>query len=229
MCGRTADQQRRARRALSGQDFLAREYYPISVGSEWTYEIRTDDETFPVTVAVAGRQVWQGREVYKVMFSQRASKLLGYNEVGLVKFQESDEGEEEIFDPAGVILPDLVYGQARTFHPRYVARSEGSNTEYSAKAEMTFWIEAVETVKVPAGTFRDCMKMGYYDRWEEEDGSYDISRGLMWFAKGIGIVKIQGTGRQMDPDSGRSESIRETHVLLSTNVAPAQDHPTAGR
>ncbi|MBZ0165569.1 MAG: hypothetical protein K8I00_02095, partial [Candidatus Omnitrophica bacterium] len=150
--GVTASQQRRVRRALSGQEFLARDYYPLAVGSEWTYEIRTEDETFPVTVAVAGRQVWQGREVYKVMFAPRASKLLGYNEVGLVKFQEWDEGEEEIFNPAGVILPDLIYGQARTFHPQYLARSEGSHAEYAAKSEMTFWIDSVETVKVPAGT-----------------------------------------------------------------------------
>lgn len=213
-------EQSRARmeQRWAGQHFAARDYYPVIPGSRWKYRIKSEGEDSVLQVAVDRRLQWQGREVVRVTFNGAASKILGFDESGLVKYRESDGGEEETYDPPGAILPDLTFGESRVFHPKYVMQKAGGDTATRAQAEMSFWVDAVETVRVPAGTFPDALKVGYYDRWEEDDGSFDISRGHIWFAKGVGIVKIKGAATEVDPHTGRRETEKETHILTSYHI-----------
>lgn len=197
---------------IKGQIFLARDYFPIQVGTQWTYDIRDGAEVHRVTVDVREETHFNGKPVFKLMFAEQASKLLGYDATGLVKYQEFEDGEIELYDPLGVILPNLFGTKARTFHPAYRMHSPEMQQPVKASAEMSFWVEAWGPVRVPAGKFEDTIRVGYYDRWEEGDGSYDISRGSIWFAKGIGIVKISGKETQFDPRMGE-EINKETHVL----------------
>lgn len=215
-------QRRQTERQLAGRTFMARDYYPLAPGTAWTYDIRDGADVEQVTVRVAGALDFEDRPAFQVMFGDQAYKLLGYDESGLVKYKEFDDGEEEIYAPVGMILPDLTYGQARTFHPAYSMRSPHTPEPVRANAEMSFWVEAVETVRVPAGTFPESMRIGYYDRWEEQDGSYDISRGRIWFAKGVGIVKITGKEIQFDRMRGAEETNKETHVLRAFRPGPAR-------
>ena len=203
----------------SGQRFAARDYYPLTPGNKWTYRISGDDEQSHLDVEITQRVQWQGRDAVRVTFNDAASKILGFAESGLVKYQEIDDGEQEVYDPPGSILPDLTFGESRVFHPKYVMQTADAEVATRAAAEMSFWLDTIESVKVPAGTFRDVLKVGYYDRWEEEDGSFDISRGYIWFARGVGIVKIKGSATEVDPESGRRETEKEMHVLVSYHIA----------
>ncbi len=206
-------QQRRMEARLAGQVFAAKDYYPLAAGMQWTYVIRDGEDGGELTVTVAGPTVFNGRPAYKLIFSDNAYKILGFGEAGVVKYKESEGDEEEVYDPVGLILPDLEFGRARTFHPAYTMTTRWLEKPLRASAEMSFWVEAVETVRVPAGTFTDTLRVGYYDRWDEEDGSFDISRGRIWFAKGVGIVKITGKHTVVDEQSGERETTKETHEL----------------
>lgn len=102
----------------------------------------------------------------------------------------SDDGDKQDYSPALLYyMRDAVPGKQWD-----VGSMRDANTETPMKAKAV----GKETVTVPAGTFKDCLKVVYYsdaltgsaDIWGKEfDVTSGRTRGIYWIADGVGIVK----------------------------------------
>jgi hypothetical protein len=78
-------------------------------------------------------------------------------------------------------------------------------TEFGSKMVLTSKVTAVENVKTPAGTIKSCLKVENYPK-EEPD-----NKVVMWWAKGVGLVKME---------QSRRGNLRESWTLTAYKVGP---------
>ena len=151
-------------------------YFPFKSGNEWTFDspsennitITYNTEYFTHISRKATEVHWfEGYKYPGFMFTDDN----GYY-AAATKERDNPE-EDEIFDPPLQILG------------RYYSMGEvktGSWNDISISTKL----QSKEDVITPAGTFKDCLKIVY--NIDDIEGFY---KEIVWFAKGIGPVKIQ--------------------------------------
>jgi hypothetical protein len=82
---------------------------------------------------------------------------------------------------------------------------ESDITEFDEKMVLTSKVTAVEDVKTPAGTIKGCLKIENYPSAEPD------SKVIMWWAKGVGLVRLEQT---------RRGEVRESWTLTAFKVGP---------
>ena len=92
-----------------------------------------------------------------------------------------------LYQPAAVFPGTLKVGQTE----EAPVKVKMGDREFDVTIKLT--LEAVETITVPKGTFGDCLKLVYTSAF----GQGEMKR-TVWYAEGIGMVKIESTGRRDD-------------------------------
>lgn len=196
---------------LSGSvrcDELSESYYPLKEGMRWEYLVISNASATKklIITNLAPREV-QGKKV-----TPRKWDLGGQ---GFIEFMEKDDSgiyryAEQVGDKG---MPTLV--TPKECHLRFPI-TEGNSWNMTAKLgnstlNVTLTIENVtEEVKVPAGTFKDCLKI-------KQVGGDDAGASVMgyeWFAPKVGIVKSLVTIKQKSKD-GNIVSDNRTYQLQS--------------
>lgn len=204
---------------FTGVEFKSKDYFPLYEGNRWTYRIEdSNGETFIRTYEIRGTETVNGQKTVKIYFSEDGYKCYAYDETGIRKYKEYDEGRSEIYDPPCSILPDMMFNVVKKFETKYTEPFDQTKKDAHVTGEIEFKITGVEEVVVKAGRFSDCLRVEYYDKWVEPDGSFDSTTGVFWVAEQTGVVKEIAQLKKYDPQNNLVSRYQETAELMDVVI-----------
>ncbi len=74
------------------------------------------------------------------------------------------------------------------------------DTDYREQTTMVFKLEGTANVVVPAGTFKRCLRFSVKLKARHTDGTYSYSTERVYFAKGVGLVKVVSVKQSTEED-----------------------------
>jgi len=187
-------------------DELNESYFPLKAGLRWEYNVISDQGAAKklLITNLAPREV-SGAKVTPRKWELGGSifiELMKQDETGVYRYAEQ-KGEQA---PPSLITP-------MECHLRFPI-AEGSSWNMAAKlgnttVKVRMTIESLsDEVKVPAGTFKDCVKI---KQAGENDGTSVM--GYEWYAPKVGVVKSLVTIKQKSKEGTKSET--RTYQLVS--------------
>jgi hypothetical protein len=187
-------------------DELSESYFPLKAGMRWEYDVISDQGATKklLITNLAPRKV-NGVKVTPRKWELGGSTFIEFmkkDETGVYRYAEQ-KGESA---PPSLITP-------MECHLRFPI-AEGSRWSMAAKVgnstvNLSLTIESLsDEVKVPAGTFKDCVKI---KQAGENDGTAVM--GYEWYAPKVGVVKSLVTIKQKSKEGPKSET--RTYQLLS--------------
>jgi len=188
-------------------DDLNESYFPLKEGRRWEYNVISDQGATKklLITNLAPREV-SGTKVTPRKWELGGStfiELMKQDETGVYRYAEQ-KGEQA---PPNLITPIEC-------HLRFPI-TEGSSWNMATKlgnstVNVSLTIESLsDEVKVPAGTFKDCVKI-------KQAGENDAGTSVMgyeWYAPKVGIVKSLVTIKQKSKEGTKSET--RTYQLVS--------------
>ncbi|MEW6586105.1 MAG: hypothetical protein AB1442_10910 [Nitrospirota bacterium] len=178
--------------------FTLSEYFPLGQGDIWTYrDIHGDYDS----LTIGGTEIINGVAGVKVIKNSGTYNLKTIDNSGLKELKEYDIDEDgwniKIYNPPKHYLPAKLHvGQSHSYTST-VHYADNSGISKTGTETGTFTVVGIEDVTVPAGTFKDCLKIHTVINFSFSDGSYlDEDIGTSWLAKGVGIVKQSGTSTE---------------------------------
>src|SRR3989339_602274 len=188
-------------------DELSESYFPLQEGRRWEYNVISDQGATKklLITNLAPREV-SGVKVTPRKWELGGStfiELMKQDETGVYRYAEQ-KGESA---PPSLITP-------MECHLRFPL-AEGSSWEMAAKVgnstvNLSLTMESLsDEVKVPAGTFKDCLKIKQVG---ENDAGTSII-GYEWYAPKVGVVKSLVTIKQKSKEGPKSET--RTYQLVS--------------
>lgn len=157
------------------------EYYPLGIGNNWTYQVKQHRADGQIayrlrTQAVIGEQKI-GEASVKKLIDDRGKYFLLSVDARRFRVYGENEGRGEVkYSPPYTML-DVSYAPGKSYPMAHVIGDE------PISSDGTFY--GVESVAVPAGAFRDCLKL----RLHTTKASGATMTITSYLAKGIGIVK----------------------------------------
>jgi hypothetical protein len=220
-------------------------YFPLTDKSQWSYRVQdfVRNLTYQSKVRVYGRQYVDAVRREGISVEERYSNFgLGgpfvlEEQEPMVYFRENGYlNRVQLTYQAGKVVAASGSGD-RQYLPEVLTdgASWDSNTEAFRVGDLGFKVSfrhavAVEreTVKVPAGTFGDCIRVDTSST-EGPDSGYRQGEELVfyysdWYAPGVGLVLT----RQWD-DAGRERERTRIELLsysITSAAKPADDHAT---
>jgi hypothetical protein len=188
-------------------DELNASYFPLKEGSRWEYNvISSQGATKKLLITNLAP-----REVKGTKVTPRKWELGGSTFIELMKQDES--GTYRYAEQKGEKAPpDLV--TPMECHLKFPI-AEGSSWNMATKlgnstVNVSLTIESLsDEVKVPAGTFKDCVKIKQVG---ENDAGTSVM-GYEWYAPKVGVVKSLVTIKQKTKEGTKSET--RTYQLVS--------------
>ena len=188
-------------------DELSESYFPLKEGMRWEYNVISDQGATKklLITNLAPREV-SGAKVTPRKWELGGStfiELMKQDETGVYRYAEQ-KGEQA---PPSLITP-------MECHLRFPI-AEGSSWNMAAKlgnstVNVSLTIESLsDEVKVPAGTFKDCVKVKQVG---ENDAGTSVM-GYEWYAPKVGVVKSLVTIKQKSKEGPKSET--RTYQLVS--------------
>jgi len=188
-------------------DELSESYFPLKEGLRWEYNVISDQGATKklLITNLAPREV-SGVKVTPRKWELGGStfiELMKQHETGVYRYAEQ-KGESA---PPSLITP-------MECHLKFPI-AEGSSWNMAAKlgnstVNISLTIESLsDEVKVPAGTFKDCIKI-------KQVGENDAGTAVMgyeWYAPKVGVVKSLVTIKQKSKEGPKSET--RTYQLVS--------------
>ncbi len=188
-------------------DELSESYFPLKEGMRWEYNVISDQGATKklLITNLAPREV-KGTKVTPRKWELGGStfiELMKKDETGIYRYAEQ-KGEQA---PPSLITP-------MECHLKFPI-AEGSSWNMAAKlgnstVNLSLTIESLsDEVKVPAGTFKDCLKI-------KQVGENDAGTAVMgyeWYAPKVGVVKSLVTIKQKSKEGTKSET--RTYQLVS--------------
>jgi hypothetical protein len=195
---------------MSGQgwgDELNQSYFPLKEGRRWEYNVISDQAATQklLITNLAPREV-SGTKVTPRKWELGGStfiELMKQDETGTYRYAEQ-KGDKA---PPSLITP-------MECHLKFPV-AEGSSWNMAAKlghntVNISLTIESLsDEVKVPAGTFQDCVKV---KQAGENDAGMSVM-GYEWYAPKVGVVKSVVTIKQKSKEGTKSET--RTYQLVS--------------
>lgn len=192
---------------LGWGDELNASYFPLKEGRRWEYHVISDQGATKklLITNLAPREV-SGTKVTPRKWELGGStfiELMKQDETGTYRYAEQ-KGEQA---PPSLITP-------MECHLKFPI-AEGSSWNMAAKlgnstVNISLTIESLsDEVKVPAGTFQDCVKI---KQAGENDAGMSVM-GYEWYAPKVGVVKSLVTIRQKSKEGTKSET--RTYQLVS--------------
>jgi hypothetical protein len=181
-------------------DELGESYFPLKEGSRWEYNVISNQgETKKLLITnLAPREV-QGTKV-----TPRKWELGGRTFIELMK--QDDSGIYRYAEQKGENAPPSLISPIEC-HLRFPI-TEGNSWNMATKLgnstlNLSLTIESVsDEVRVPAGTFKDCLKI-------KQVGENDADTAVMgyeWYAPKVGVVKSMVTIKQKVKEGTKSEN-----------------------
>lgn len=188
-------------------DELSASYFPLKEGRRWEYNVVSDQAATKklLITNLAPREV-SGVKVTPRKWELGGSTFMEFmkqDETGVYRYAEQ-KGESA---PPSLITP-------MECHLRFPI-AEGSSWKMAAKVgnstvNVSLTIESLsDEVKVPAGTFKDCVKVKQVG---ENDAGISVL-GYEWYAPKVGVVKSLVTIKQKSKEGTKSET--QTYQLVS--------------
>ncbi|MCH8273447.1 MAG: hypothetical protein IH851_01490 [Armatimonadetes bacterium] len=171
--------------AVPGSDTTP--YFPVSEGTEWTYDLRAAGGSGELTQWITeSRAVKNGWEV-----SVRTRAKMGDDAVvGAERLLVSGDEITRVAGPQGRLSPGLPILRAGA---RAGDSWKWSGTVTSlagtASAEADVYVLQPESLKTPAGRF-DAVRVQVHMRITGEDGVAELVKRY-WFVKGVGWVRVE--------------------------------------
>lgn len=183
--------------------FAIADYFPIGQGDTWTYRKIEDEELYWETIS--GIENINGVEAVKKI-DEDGYELLTNNGITYYKEYDSDDiagcgWSQGVFTPPITLCPAEVYiGAKYTFN---VSETYTDCTGFTDTATLSggMTVEGIEDVTVPAGTFKDCLKV------KMKSGKKEFQN---WLAKEVGIVKAIWTETNGEVDVDNVELVSAT-------------------
>lgn len=213
--------------ALALPSFAAPEILPCAVGNKWEYEnvkLLRASVQFQGKAIATMRDASSGTSVYEVASMEPGSSPAAYGYIETTQMRSTKGGESDndrtelrvTFDESGLRILSTNRESSRdkesekqTYDPPllyYVSSAAAAGKSWDVGAmrdgDTRSFISARgagrETVTVPAGTFKDCLKViyssddvsGTMDMWDKTFAiTSGRSRGIYWVAEGVGVVK----------------------------------------
>jgi hypothetical protein len=187
------------------------EYFPLGQGDTWIWEYDGDE-----TQTISGTETINGVVTAKRIDEDGDYELFtNSNGITLYKNYDADDLEgcgwsQSVFTPPITATPAEVSIGAKytsNFTTNYTnCRGESKTTTSS----MEFTVEGIEDVTVPAGTFKDCLKLKMKsNNMFSDEGQIQSGEETIWLAKGVGEVKSIPTNG--DPDDLISATVSGVH------------------
>ena len=189
-------------------DELNESYFPLKEGMRWEYNVISDqgDTKKLLITNLAPREV-SGAKVTPRKWELGGStfiELMKKDDTGIYRYAEQ-KGEQA---PPSLITP-------MECHLKFPV-AEGSSWNMATKlgnstVNVSLTIESLsDEVKVPAGTFKDCVKIKQVG---ENDAGTSVM-GYEWYAPKVGVVKSLVTIKQKSKEGTKSSETR-TYQLVS--------------
>ena len=188
-------------------DELSESYFPLKEGMRWEYNVTSDQsETKKLLITnLAPREV-QGTKV-----TPRKWELGGTTFIELMK--KDDSGIYRYAEQPGENAPPSLITPMEC-HLKFPVAQDNSwdmaTKLGNSTLSISLTIESVsDDVKVPAGTFKDCLKI-------KQVGENDAGTAVMgyeWYAPKVGVVKSMVTIKQKTKEGTKSEN--RTYQLVS--------------
>lgn len=192
----------------------AENYYPLKEGMTWVYSITSDKPGVQkITVTNLARRELRGKTVTPRKWGIGGGikyYFIAMDDNGVYRYaeQKGETGEPQIITPKVYYLKNPV-DNGTTWD---IATKMG---EDDLKVNIT--VESIrETVQVPAGTYKDCVKLKHEGEVQpKEGGNGGLSlTAYEWYAPGVGLVKSMFTIKRVAKGkTGGKEST--THQLES--------------
>lgn len=168
---------------------LSHDYYPLADGNYWM--LKNTDPDNPKTRVIKLEHYGEEEGVYLLtrQTNDEADTFLIREAESGIELLESHVktffGDVDFkYDPPQTFFPkDLFPGQTWTIS----GMTKLENLTINSVSKAT--VEGMENVEVPAGFFKDCLRI----RQDYYINVLKISTGYMWLAPEVGIVKEKGT------------------------------------
>jgi hypothetical protein len=188
-------------------DELSESYFPLKEGMRWEYNVISDQGATKklLITNLAPREVSGAKVTPRKQELGGATfiELMKQDETGVYRYAEQ-KGDKA---PPSLITP-------MECHLRFPI-AEGSSWKMATKlgnstVNISLTIESLsDEVKVPAGTFKDCVKVKQVG---ENDAGTSVM-GYEWYAPKVGVVKSIVTIKQKSKEGPKSET--RTYQLVS--------------
>lgn len=189
-------------------DELSESYFPLKAGMRWEYTVTsTQSQTQKLLITNL-----EPREVSGAKVTPRKSEMGGATFIEFMKQDDTgvyrcaeQKGEKASPDPITPIECHLKF-----------PITQGNNWNMGTKVgsstvNLTLSIESVsDEVKVPAGTYKDCVKV----KQVGENAAGTTVLGYEWYAPKVGVVKSMVTIKQ-NPKGGIPSSENLIYQLVS--------------
>lgn len=171
----------------------AEKYYPLKEGMTWVYGITSNKRgTQKITVTNMAPKEIQGKSVVPRKWDLGGGTryyFIAKNAFGVYRYAEQKTATEE----PQVTTPKVYYLK----NPM----DTGTNWDITTKMgeddlKVNITIENIrETVQVPAGQYKDCVKLKHVGKVQKKDkGGGELSlTAYEWYAPGVGLVKSMFT------------------------------------
>ncbi|MFP2995362.1 hypothetical protein ABN763_05610 [Spongiivirga sp. MCCC 1A20706] len=186
------------------------DYYPISDGNTWRYtapegwkdvdyisSIKKEENQLVVIYKKYGLDVPavlksnSNNDFYKHFDATKTAKLLVVNAKGVWYFGElfSNNGGTVLFEQPILWFSSKFEVGDSVDEERNFNRYYEDGTVLQGTFHITQKIEAKATVVVPAGTFKDCLRIAFDTHWDFGKGSEAKSINVYHYSKQTGVVK----------------------------------------
>jgi len=165
-------------------------YYPVTVGSKWTYSITSANST-PSTWS---SEITQGGAASYSMKITTASS--GYSVIDAALTNGAWGVTKSVsYDPSGAVLSTITYSPPQLLFPsktdigtHETTTSTLTSGGNNSQATIDITVDGIESVTVPAGTFANALKLTSKTTMSGSTASVSA-----WYADGAGFVKSEDT------------------------------------
>jgi hypothetical protein len=194
---------------LHGNESLL--YFPLKPGMTWTYQVVSDrGETRKIIVTdLPPREIGDTKLALKKWNFGGASKyyLIGTDDSGVYRYgeQESENSEPIVTKPKVYYLKNPI--------------SNGTTWDINTKLgednlTVNLTIESIsDSVSVPAGTFKDCLKIKHVGGNQQNGASISLE-AYEWYAPEVGLVKSIVSLKKLEKGQTKSAE-HQTYQLES--------------
>lgn len=195
-------------------------YFPLAQGNSWTYLMidNIKESGYYDTYVIRGKEIVNGVETVKMLRPDGEYECIAADSEGIKLYKEVYEDEYEIFNPPLMLLPNIGIGESRSylFNAEIYSKEKAKKKKGIHQYEIA--IDSVEDVEVSAGKFSNCLKVQKTHTWKEEDGSHGEAIFTVWFAPGVGKVKISIHAERYEGTTGEKDAWIEICYLASAVI-----------
>jgi hypothetical protein len=198
-------------------------YFPFSQGDKWTYSHKAGGEVKEVSYLIEGSETFHGIKVpKKVQVENREEFFCTYVDpvLGIRDFKHNIGMTSQylIYTPPTIVIPakmkagDIHYNTSHLFRHNQDGIIEAEGSFYA-----TTILEAVENVTVPAGEFKNCLKIVLIKDDVFSDMVVNVVQ-TQWVAKKVGTVKDSVKVNIYSPEGGDPFKVEASEELTHVEI-----------